>query len=283
MLLVLTLLACHDGTAATAEHAARTVKAELLEVRADIAAQGDTTRWNVRYWARARVPTRLRTLPPGRCERAEPAAVTAPKSAPRPPDQVRVLGGLALTLEPQREPGRATWWANDVVAKADPAWAVLDLRRDWRTGIDVSDTRTSAIRMGPAPDVTGVERLADGSVRLAWSAGSVDEVRIVTTPSGGSMHCGGDATGVTLPWWSVPARGGEVVIESTRVHASGPDDAMRVASATIARHVRLDAEVPATRSSGAAHPGDGDTPRTAEPPRAGRSKARSRLPRSPRG
>lgn len=272
MLLLLALLACRDGAAATADLPAQTVTAELLDVRADVALAGDRTRWSVRYWPRARIPATVRALPEGRCERMETPVLARPKEEAHPPDRVRVLGGLQATLTPQRAPGAPTWWAATVDANDDPAWAVLDLRREWRKGPGGSDTRTSAIRMGAAPGVQEVKRRADGSVRLSWAEGSVDEVRVVTQASSGAMQCGAGPTGVILPWWSVPARGGEVVIESTRVHGSGPDDAMRVTRATIARHVGLDVDPPATRSSSTPLP---------RPERAPRGKKRP--PQAPRG
>lgn len=277
MLLLLALLACRDGAAATADLPARTVTAELLDVRADVGIRDDRTRWSVRYWPSARIPATVRALPEGRCERVDTSVHPRPQEAAHAPDRVRVLGGLRATLAPQRvhdaggperqapethgPAGARTSWAATVEVANDPAWSVLDLRREWHEGQGASDTRTSAIRMGPAPEVNEVARRPDGSVYLSWSEGSVDEVRVVTEATAGSMHCGAGPTGVTLPWWSVPARGGEVVIESTRVHGSGPTGAMRVTRATIARHVRLDVAPPATRATGAPLPRQERAPR----------------------
>ena len=253
MLVALPLLfACQDGAAATAGAAPREHVGEVLVVNATVPVDGGPATWAAHWWPNAQVATPP-ALPEGRCARPAGDAVSvlplpASSRPGREPSRVALRGGLAGALRPD-----GPRWTTPLAARvADPAWVVADLALTWGDAVQVEE---GVVRLGPAPRPTVVAREDDGDVRLAWAAGSVDQVRVVTD----AHACGAGPTGVTLPWWAIPARGGRVRIESTRVHALDLGDRTRFVQATVARWVALDVPlpreaVPAASSRGSAAP-----------------------------
>ena len=267
------LLACQDGAAATAGAAPREHVGEVLVVHATVPVDGGPAAWEARWWPLARVTTPP-ALPEGRCERVAGADVlveSLPGSGGAAPTPARVAlrGGLAGALQPAGER-----WETRISARiADPAWVVADLARTWGDAVQVEE---GAVRFGPAPRPTVVAREDDGDVRLAWAAGSVDQARVVTEATGGAdAHaCGAGPTSVTLPWWAIPARGGRVRIESTRVRALDLGGRARFVQATVARWVALDAPLPGEAVPAATSRGSAAPAKPSRPPAPARTRGK---------
>jgi hypothetical protein len=266
------LLACQDGAAATAGLAPHVHEGEVLAVSATVPVDEGPAAWDARWWPHARVAV-PEALPVGRCERLSargagslPVQVDATRGAlgdsGRAPTRVHLRGGLAGALV-----SRGEVWVTPLAAQVgDPAWVVADLALTWGEAVQVEE---GAVRLGPAPRPIAVERDDDGDVRLAWAAGSVDQARVVTEGTGGvdAFACGAGPTGVTLPWWAIPARGGRVRIESTRVRVLDLGDRARFVQATVARWVALDAPLPAERARPATSRGSAAPARSSIPVR----------------
>jgi hypothetical protein len=236
------LLACQDGAAATGSAGPRVHEGEWVSVVATVPDDGGTAAWTASWWPHARVVA-PDALPEGRCERVRSERDVVAVEPSRLPARVHLRGGLAGSLL-----RRGDAWTTPLAGRiADPAWAVADLALTWGDAVQVEE---GAVRLGPAPRPVEVAREEDGDVRLVWAAGSVDEARVVTGDAGGadSHVCGAGPEGVVLPWWTVPARGGRVRIESTRVRAVDLGDRARFVRATVARWVVLDAPLPGTPS-----------------------------------
>ena len=110
----------------------------------------------------------------------------------------------------------------------DPAWLEGDL-----TG---SQKVAGALRFGAAPEVETVERRPDGGLRLRWKADGAGHVQVAS----GDLRCGAARDGVDLPWWAVPAFGGEVILRSSVLTRSPTASALVVGEAVIERIVYLD-------------------------------------------
>ena len=110
-----------------------------------------------------------------------------------------------------------------------PDWTVADLR--WVEGIKRVEV-PGAVRLAEAP--RPVERRPDGGVRLRWEADAPVDVRTQ------GLVCGGARDGVDLPWWAVPAKGGEIVLRSIRTHRSRAGERLVVGRAVMERVVPLD-------------------------------------------
>jgi hypothetical protein len=139
----------------------------------------------------------------------------------------------------------------------DPAWVVGDLR--WNE--EAAELRVDgALRFGPVPEVSAIVREDDGAVTLRWDPATVDEARIHAWGPAGELVCGVGAAGVRLPWWSVPALGGRVVLSSTRSRVSRPrGDVLVRVRATVERVLLLDVENgPGTRAAPIPPPVCGD-------------------------
>lgn len=140
-----------------------------------------------------------------------------PEPAPHEPDGP-VVDGIRTT-GPTRanltwDDGQAQWRLAGPQRAADPTWGVGDVE------LTVDGTRiraAEAIRFGAAPLVESVERdPADGSVTLTWDPRSVDVTEVRVEGPAGLIVCGAQGSRLVLPWWAVPAKGGQVVLRSTR-------------------------------------------------------------------
>jgi hypothetical protein len=65
-------------------------------------------------------------------------------------------------------------------------------------------------------------------------------VSILAIGPAGAMLCEASDGSVELPWWSVPADGGSVLLRSTREYTTAVDGALVRVRATIERVVPLD-------------------------------------------
>ena len=132
----------------------------------------------------------------------------------------------------------------------DPAWLEGDLAGSQKVA--------GALRFGAAPQVESVERRPDGGLRLRWKADGAGQVQVAT----GDLRCGATRDGVDLPWWAVPAFGGEVILRSSVLTRSPTRSALVVGEAVIESVILLD------------HP-------VVEPPSIGPRVPTLRPPRSP--
>jgi hypothetical protein len=189
------------------------------------------------------VPPDPEAVPPGVCRRVEGHAVPGEASAERvtltAPDAVelpfRAEAGVYETTGPRRA--------------VDAAWVVGDLR--WQSG-DTTWVAEGVVRFGPPPEVRSVVREPEGGVRFRWDP--LEQAEILATGPAGSLRCGVGEEGVSLPWWTVPARGGHVVLRTARERAVVLSDGTLVrARAVLERVIALD-EDPATTVEAAGEP-----------------------------
>lgn len=190
--------------------------------------------------ARARTgpPIQATSPPPGICVEEVTAAVEAGVAG-------AAFGGAVELRLPA--PLRLSW---DTAARAflpvgpqvgpAPSWLVADLR--WVAGVERLEA-PGAVRLSEAPAPLAADRLPGGGVRLRWRAEGPVEVRTR------GLVCGGARDGVDLPWWAVPASGGEVVLRGRRVHrsrvATADGDRLIVGEALMERVVPLDQPIEA--------------------------------------
>lgn len=225
-----------------------------LEVVARVGA-GPEASW----WASAGAE-RLDAAPPaGSCRPVEAAP-----AEPRPPslDGLRLGGPLDGALVPA-EGGR--WETVGPRVLLDPAWAVGSV--SWRKG-EVETVGADALRFGAVPVLTRADRGPRGDVELGWEADTADQVRIRVQGPAGLVECGVDGARAHLPWWAVPAKGGEVALRSERVVELPLDAEHRLRiRAVIERMVPLD-QAPESASRPITEPAAPILPR--DPPRARR-------------
>ena len=121
----------------------------------------------------------------------------------------------------------------------DPAWAVGTLR--WTDPDGQPRKATDVVRFGAVPVIRSVVRAPDGSVTVSWDPLSVDAVEVHTNGPAGPLVCGSVAGSAVLPWWAVPAIGGDILVRSVRERATMVDNAILVVTrAAIERVVPLD-------------------------------------------
>ena len=166
-------------------------------------------------------PVEAANVAPG-SHRAEDVTITGPGGGPLGWD---AAGGDYRAAGPRRV--------------SDPSWAIGDLR--WREGA-VERVVEGIVRFGAAPVVTRVDRDAEGAVHIRWDPHTVGETQVLAQGPAGDLVCGATSTGVDLPWWSVPALGGEVVLRSMWTRATLTErDVLVRARATLERVILLDA------------------------------------------
>lgn len=190
------------------------------------------------WTGRARVASQAPVEPP------EPAAGVCRRLAAPPPAQDGPVVDALRIGGPTR--GELTWSEADAgwrtpgpQAVVDAAWGVGDLE------IEAGGQRLrveDAVRFGAFPEVTEVRRADDGSVRIAWDPATVDRARVVAAGPAGELECGTDGAAATLPWWSVPAVGGAVVLQNVRERVTVlPTGVVVRVRAVVERVVPLDA------------------------------------------
>lgn len=166
---------------------------------------------------------------PGECERVRPAEAGTPFAS-----QVQVRLGSSLSLPWIESVGR--YAAVGPLRGMDPAWNVGDLR--W-VAEGQSHEFSGLLRFGAEPQITGVSRRLDGGVTLSWNAADAGQLELQSM----GLRCGATREGAELPWWAVPAQGGEVVLRSTRVQSQMEGDTLVVARAVIETVIPLDRPV----------------------------------------
>ncbi len=206
---------------------------EALEVDlvARVATPGSPAAWTARAGWLAGVSSA--SPPIGMCRR--PSDATPPRGTRRA-DSLAITGPIDATLIWQEAQG--VYSVEGPRQAPDPAWAVGDLR--WVDDAGRAHLAESAVRFGALPEITRVVRDREGAVELAWDPGTVRDPEIRVRGPGGELVCGAGAAGTTLPWWSVPAFGGEVVLRTTHLQAGTIDGVQVRVRSTIERVVPLD-------------------------------------------
>lgn len=179
-------------------------------------------------WGGSRA-VRETTPAPGVCQR--PSAAQEGEAFA---DTVVVRVGSALNLPWIAAAGR--YGAVGPLKGIDPAWSVGDLK--W-VAEGKSHEMDGIIRFGAEPRVTEVLRLSDGGVRLRWNSPDSGQLSVQSM----GLVCGVTRDGTELPWWAVPALGGEVVLRSVRSEWRMDGDTMVVGRAVIETVVPLDRKV----------------------------------------
>lgn len=196
-----------------------------VELSARVGDPGEAVAWT------ASVREGLPTAPvaPG-CARVVPVEAADPGF-----ERVAVDVPAAANLAWQAE--RGAWRAEGPRAAVDPAWAVG--RVLWvKDG--TANLADGAIRFAGAPELRGMARDEDGSVRMWW-APSEDRVVVRASMAGQDWDCRGDESGVRVPWWLVPAAGGAVVLRVERDHLTiVPDRGVVHVRAALEKVVPLD-------------------------------------------
>ncbi len=234
---VMALIGCGEGGGpAVAEQPG--MPALFVEVAARVGEAGAPAGWTAR--ARWTAPEPARTLAPGECRRAGTArgAPEGPVRGDRVAGEMLILGPTPATLAWEAASG--AWTAVGPRQSLDPAWSVSDLA--W-TDDDGEHRAEDAVRFGGVPAITRVMREREGQVILGWDPGTVEEPTVLVSGPGGLLECGVDRTGVTLPWWAVPAQGGEVVLRSSREESNLVDGVLLRVRTTIERRIPLDRPV----------------------------------------
>lgn len=226
-MLLSTLLACTSALSTPIDPVP--VPQSAIQVRLT-ARSADGQPQGVGAWVvQGAVPVRAVELPAGECRKEEFLSVRGEAFA----------DSLSLSFPAKHQ---LSW---DAAAGAyalagplrggDAAWSVADMQ--WTSNGRQQEV-AGVLRFGAAPVVKTVERRSDGGVRLRWEASS-DSLDVRT----GALVCGSARDGVDLPWWAVPAYGGDVVLRSRRVHSSYVGDMLVIGEAFVETVIHLDAPV----------------------------------------
>ena len=151
-------------------------------------------------------------------------------------ESVQLTGPAAATLTWDDAHGLFT--AEGPRQTLDPAWGIGDLH--WQGAEGESYLAEGVVRFGAMPEITQVSRDREGGITLAWDATTVSQPEISVRGPAGELVCGAGPGGVTLPWWVVPASGGEVVLRSTHVERGLVDGVLLEVHSTLERVVPLD-------------------------------------------
>jgi hypothetical protein len=238
-----------------------------LEVSARVGAPGQPAAWTARAaWGPVPGPSHLA---PGVCRR--PAEHEGTLAGDARAAAVGISGPIDADLVWDGAHGLYT--ATGPRQALDPAWGVGDLR--WTDASGGKHLAEGAVRFGALPEVTRVSRDREGAVTLGWDATTVSDPEVWVRGPAGELVCGASRDGAVLPWWAVPAYGGEVVIRSTHELTGTVDGAAIRARSIIERVVPLDVPAGTTADEKAlppSRPGQALTPRRLQ-----------RTPRSPIG
>lgn len=218
---------CRTATSAIQE--IRPVTTAWVEVQVVTRQAGDEpVAISVSVQARTGPPVQISGPAPGVCVPEAPAQAVAQEQAFAGAMELRMPELMRLPWDGEH---RAFLLAGPQVGPV-PDWAVADLR--WVEGTEQIEV-PGAVRLGEAPRPLRVERRPDGGVRLRWEADAPVDVRTQ------GLVCGGARDGVDLPWWAVPAKGGEIVLRSSRTHRSLAGERLVIGRAVMERAVPLDA------------------------------------------
>jgi len=231
---LLALAGClSTGTAATREATPAPARVLTMDLSAQVGARRDPARWEAQATLSEAVPPPSAVHPSGHCH---PIALPPPEGAAGPA-VIELTGPLSGTLG--WDDDRQAWRTRSTQTAVDPGWAVGSLR--WVDPDGVPREAVDAVRFGAVPTVLAADRRSDGSVELRWDVLSVDSVSLTTTGPAGALECGANPDGAVVPWWAVPASGGEIRVRSTRERVMALEAGLLVVvRATIERLVPLD-------------------------------------------
>lgn len=206
-------------------------EALLVEVQARVVDPRAPAAWS----AQARWTSLAQTVGtrPGTCRRVDP---TAPSHAVNGGEELVLGGPTGARLGWHAERGAYT--AEGPLQALDPAWSVADVR--WTDPAGVEHLAEDSVRFGGLPAITEVARNREGDVTLGWDPATVGEVEVLVSGPAGALTCGATAAGATLPWWAVPAWGGQVVLRSTREQTILVDGVLVRTRSTLERVIPLD-------------------------------------------
>ncbi|MDP2311070.1 MAG: hypothetical protein Q8P18_33930 [Pseudomonadota bacterium] len=227
----LALTACGRGDSPTvAQTTVPAVETLFVDVSARVAEPGAPAAWTVRAaWGTPRSPPPLAV---GVCRRpATELAVGAPGA-----EDIGVSGAAGARLSWDSATGG--WRAEGPRQVLDPAWSVADVT--WTDLDGTSHLAEDVVRFGGLPDVTRVEREREGDVVVGWDPATVGATEVRVSGPAGALVCGTSAAGTTLPWWVVPAYGGEIVLESVRENSALVDGVLVRVRTTLERVIQLD-------------------------------------------
>jgi hypothetical protein len=202
---LLTFLACdgesvHGGPLRTDE----AVQALSVDMTARVTAPGAPAAWTAQaVWEG---PTAPRPLPVGVCRHPTDALPVGPVGA----ESLDIAGSAEASLV--FDPERGAWEALGPRRVLDPAWSVADVA--WVDAGGLPHRAEDVVRFGGLPDIIRVERDREGAVTVGWDPETVGATEVRVSGPAGALVCGTGPDGTTLPWWVVPAYGGEVVLES---------------------------------------------------------------------
>ena len=148
--------------------------------------------------------------------------------------RVQVRLGSVFTLPWTEAAGR--YGAVGPLKGMDPAYSVGDL--GWVSEGE-SHELAGLLRFGAEPQITGAVRRSDGGVSLSWKAVEAGQLEVQSM----GLVCGATREGAEIPWWAVPAGGGEVVLRSTRIQSRMEGERLVVARAVIETVIPLDRSV----------------------------------------
>lgn len=204
-----------------------------VDVVARVEAPGQPAAWSARARIASTAAPPPAALAPGVCRHV--GEVVAPSDG-QVADRVALRGPLQADL--RWDSAARSWVTEGPHTVLDPAFGLGDI------ALQVGGAQVvaaDAVRFGGLPALTAVGRSLEGEVRLAWDPRSVEDVQISVAGPAGALECGVGAAAVTLPWWAVPAVGGEVVLRTTRETVTTLANGVSlVIRATIERVVPLD-------------------------------------------
>lgn len=178
----------------------------------------------------------------GECRPAGSARARAPRGA-RGVDGVAIRGPMDARFDWKGELG--TWTVEGPREALDPAWSIGDLRWSDERGEHRAE---GVVRFAGVPKVEAAVREREGDVRLAWDPSTVHEASVLVAGPGGLLECGVSEGGVRLPWWAVPAHGGEVILRTSRDRVEVVNEVFLRVRTTIERPIPLD--LPAWTTAG---------------------------------
>ncbi|MES2642194.1 MAG: hypothetical protein V4850_22110 [Myxococcota bacterium] len=230
----LALTACGgEDPPAVAQTTGSAVESLFVDVSARVVEPGAPAAWTVRaVWGTPRPPPLLAV---GECRRPTAELPVGQPGA----EELRISGGAGARLSRLSWDGpTGTWTAPGPRQVLDPAWSVADVSwTDLDGAVHVAD---DVVRFGGLPDVTRVEREREGGVRVGWDSATVGATEVRVSGPAGALVCGTTPDGTSLPWWVVPAYGGEIVLESVRENSALVDGVLVRVRTTLERVIRLD-------------------------------------------
>ncbi len=230
----LALTACDGEPPAVAVTTSSPVETLFVDVSARVPEEGAPAAWTVRAaWGR---PPLSPPLAVGECRRPQ---VEVPVGGPGA-EEMTIPGtpGARLAWQPAGGSGAGVWGVVGPRQVLDPAWSVSDVA--WTDLEGARHVADDVVRFGGLPDVTRVMRDREGGVSVRWDPATVGATEVRVSGPAGALLCGTTPDGTTLPWWVVPAYGGEIVLESVRENSALVDGVLVRVRTTLERVIHLD-------------------------------------------